>query len=173
MIDRCPCRRTSGTLLGLDNGALIVRDERGPVIYVREYDTLRFTQGGGLPGSTLQLTVDGKAGDVAAALTYPTSGLGWRAAYSAQLLEGAACRMRLDALASIANHSGRDYAGATSEAHRRLAEHSRGRSRACSLASRRWPPRRPRRRKRCPSSPRSATIAATRSMARSICPTRA
>ncbi len=102
----------AGTLLGLDNGALIVRDESGAVIYVREYDTLRFTQGGGLPGSTLQLTVDGKPGDVAAALTYPTSGLGWRAAYSALLLDGAACRMRLDALASIANRSGRDYAGA-------------------------------------------------------------
>lgn len=100
-----------GTLLGLDNGALIVRDESGQVIYVREYETLRFTQGGGLPGSTLQLMVDGKAGDVAAMLTYPTAGLGWRAAYSALLLEGASCRMRLDALASIANRSGRDYPG--------------------------------------------------------------
>jgi hypothetical protein len=101
-----------GTLLGLDNGALIVRDDSGLVTYVREYDTLRFLQGGGLPGSTLQLTVDGKPGDVAASLTYPTSGLGWRAAYSALLLEGSACRMRLDALASIANRSGRDYPGA-------------------------------------------------------------
>ena len=107
-----------GTLLGLDNGALIVRDDdagatAGQVVYVREYDTLRFTQGGGLPGSTLQLTVDGKPGDVAAMLTYPTSGLGWRAAYSALLGDGTACRMRLDALASIANRSGRDYAGST------------------------------------------------------------
>src|SRR6185312_3076107 len=107
-----------GTLLGLDNGALIVRDDNagatsGQVVYVREYDTLRFTQGGGLPGSTLQLTVDGKPGDVAAMLTYPTSGLGWRAAYSALLGTGTACRMRLDALASIANRSGRDYAGST------------------------------------------------------------
>ena len=103
-----------GTLLGLDNGALIVRDETagpssGQVVYVRDYDTLRFTQGSGLPGSTLQLTVDGKGGDVAASLTYPTSGLGWRAAYSALLLEGNGCRMKLDALASIANRSGRDY----------------------------------------------------------------
>jgi hypothetical protein len=101
-----------GTLLGLDNGALIVRDDSGLVTYVREYDTLRFLQGGGLPGSTLQLTVDGKPGDVAASLTYPTSGLGWRAAYSALLLEGSACRMRLNALASIANRSGRDYPAA-------------------------------------------------------------
>ena len=101
-----------GTLLGLDNGALIVRDDSGLVTYVREYDSLRFLQGGGLPGSTLQLTVDGKPGDVAATLTYPTSGLGWRAAYSALLADGAACRMRLDALASIANRSGRDYPAA-------------------------------------------------------------
>lgn len=103
-----------GTLLDVNDGALIVRDDAsGQIVYVREYDTLRFTQGSGLPGSTLQLVADGKAGDVAAALTYPTSGLGWRAAYSASLLEGGACRMRLDALASIANRSGRDYASST------------------------------------------------------------
>ncbi|HEY6985392.1 MAG TPA: hypothetical protein VH375_04875, partial [Rhodanobacteraceae bacterium] len=106
-----------GTLLGIDNGALIVRDETagpsaGQIVYVRDYDTLRFTQGSGLPGSTLQLIVDGKGGDVIATLTYPTSGLGWRAAYSALLLEGNGCRMKLDALASVANRSGRDYSGA-------------------------------------------------------------
>ncbi|HEY6894486.1 MAG TPA: DUF4139 domain-containing protein [Rhodanobacteraceae bacterium] len=101
-----------GTLLGLDNGALILRDEGGQIFYVREYDSLTFTKGSGLPGSTLQLTVDGKPGDVAASLTYPTSGLGWRAAYSALLLDGAGCRMRLDALASVANRSGRDYPAA-------------------------------------------------------------
>jgi hypothetical protein len=98
-----------GTLLGLDGGALIVRDDSGEVVYVREYDTLHFTQGSGLPGSTLQLMVDGKPGDVAATLTYPTSGLGWRAAYSASLLGENPCRIRLDALASVANRSGRDY----------------------------------------------------------------
>ena len=101
-----------GTLLGLDNGALIVRDEGGQVFYVREFDSLSFTKGSGLPGSTLQLTVDGKPGDIAATLTYPTSGLGWRAAYSALLLGEAPCRMRLDALASVANRSGRDYPAA-------------------------------------------------------------
>jgi hypothetical protein len=103
-----------GTLLGINDGALIVRDDASSqIVYVREYDTLRFTQGSGLPGSTLQLVADGKAGDVTATLTYPTSGLGWRAAYSASLLDGAACRMRLDALASIANRSGRDYGSST------------------------------------------------------------
>jgi hypothetical protein len=102
-----------GTLLGVDSGSLVVRDDAsGQVMYVREYDTLRFSEGSGLPGSTLQLVVDGSAGAVPAVLTYPTSGLGWRAAYSALLLDSSDCRMRLDALASIANRSGRDFPAA-------------------------------------------------------------
>jgi hypothetical protein len=102
-----------GMLLGVDNGALIGRVEGGNVVYVHEYDAVNFTQGTGLPGSTLQLAVDGKPGDVSATLTYPTTGLGWRAAYSMMLLDNTGCRMRLDALASIANRSGRNYSGAT------------------------------------------------------------
>ncbi|HKE46670.1 MAG TPA: hypothetical protein VKB52_01280, partial [Rhodanobacteraceae bacterium] len=98
-----------GTLIGIDGGAPIVRDASGQVVYVREYDTLRFAQGSGLPGSTLQLAIDGKPGDIAAALTYPTSGLGWRAAYSVLLQDASGCHLRLDALASIANRTGRDY----------------------------------------------------------------
>lgn len=102
-----------GTLLGLDGGSLILRDDASAqVVYVRDYAALRFVEGSGLPGSTLQLIVDGSAGAVSAALTYPTSGLGWRAAYSALLLDGGGCRMRLDALASIANRSGRDFPAA-------------------------------------------------------------
>lgn len=101
-----------GTLVGVDNGAPILRDASGQIVYVRDYDTLRFAEGGA-PGSTLQLAVDGKAGAVDAALTYPTSGLGWRAAYSMLLVDDDACRARLEALASIANRSGRDYTGAT------------------------------------------------------------
>jgi hypothetical protein len=101
-----------GTLVGIDNGALIVRGADGNVVYVRDYDTIAFAQGTGLPGSTLQLAVDGKPGDVSATLTYPTSGLGWRAAYAVTLLDDTGCRMRLDALASIANRSGRNYSSA-------------------------------------------------------------
>jgi hypothetical protein len=105
--------KVRGTLLGVDGGALIVRDDASSeVSYVRDYDAVQFTRGSGLPGATLQISVDGKAGDVPARLTYPTSGLGWRAAYSAELLDGSGCRMRLDALASIANRSGRDYLAA-------------------------------------------------------------
>lgn len=100
----------SGTLLGVDGGALIVRAADGSIAYVHEYDRVTFTSGSGLPGSTLQLVVDGGSGATPATLTYPTSGIGWRAAYSA-LLTGSdnACRLRLDALASVANRSGRDF----------------------------------------------------------------
>ncbi|MEP7045002.1 MAG: DUF4139 domain-containing protein [Dokdonella sp.] len=97
-----------GTLVALDGGNLGVRSNEGRISYIREYAQVQFPEGSGHPGSTLQLVVDGKAGTAAASLTYPTSGLGWRAAYSALLLDGE-CRIRLDALASIANRSGRDF----------------------------------------------------------------
>jgi hypothetical protein len=101
-----------GILVAVDNGSLGVRGNDGRISYVREFARVEFPQGSGMPGSTLQLAVDGKAGSTQANLTYPTSGLGWRAAYSALLEGDADCHLRLDALASIANHSGRDYTGA-------------------------------------------------------------
>lgn len=100
-----------GTLVAVDGGSLGVRGADGRVTYIREFARVAFPQGSGLPGSTLQLAVDGKAGAVDAELTYPSAGLGWRAAYSA-LLSADACSLRLDALASIANRSGRDYPNA-------------------------------------------------------------
>lgn len=101
-----------GTLIAIDGSGVGIRGANGRVSYVRDYARVEFAEGSGLPGSTLQVAVDGKAGAAAATLTYPTSGLGWRAAYSALLLGNDGCRMRLDALATIANRSGRDYAGA-------------------------------------------------------------
>ena len=101
-----------GTLVAIDGATLGVRDSDGHVGYVHDYTRVRFPQRDGLPGSTLQVAVDGKAGAASASLTYPTSGLGWRAAYAALLQDGPACTLRLDALASIANRSGRDYSGA-------------------------------------------------------------
>jgi len=101
-----------GMLVAIDGNGLGIRGANGRVSYVRDYARVEFAEGSGLPGSTLQVAVDGKAGAAPATLTYPTSGLGWRAAYSALLLGDEGCRMRLDALASIANRSGRDYAGA-------------------------------------------------------------
>lgn len=104
-----------GTLLGIDGDSLIVRSAADSgIAYVREYDRLTFAPGSGLPGSSLQLVVDGGSGATNASLTYPTSGIGWRAAYSALLIgNDNACRLRLDALASIANRSGRDFPAST------------------------------------------------------------
>ncbi len=99
----------SGILLSIDGNGIGVRSDDGRIHYVREYTSVRFAVGGGLPGSTLQLALDGSAGTQLARLTYPTAGLGWRAAYSAVIGSGNACSMRLEALASIANRSGRDY----------------------------------------------------------------
>ncbi len=101
-----------GTLIALDGGSLGVRGADGRISYLREFARVAFAEGSGLPGSTLQLAIDGKAGAAPASLTYPTSGLGWRAAYSALLLGDGDCRLRLDSLASIANRSGRDYPAA-------------------------------------------------------------
>ena len=99
----------SGVLVGVDGDGISVRDDNGGVRYLRDFATVRFLESAGRSGSVLQVTVDGSAGTLPATLTYPTSGLGWRAAYSALLESSSACRLRLDALASIANRSGRDY----------------------------------------------------------------
>ncbi|HEU4663974.1 MAG TPA: DUF4139 domain-containing protein [Dokdonella sp.] len=101
-----------GTLVAIDGNGLGVRAANGRISYVHDYVRVEFAEGSGMPGSTLQVAVDGKAGAATPMLTYPTSGLGWRAAYSALLLGDDGCRLRLDALASIANRSGRDYAAA-------------------------------------------------------------
>ena len=100
-----------GTLVAIDGGNLGVRGSDGRISYIRDFARITFPNGSGLPGSTLQLAIDGKSGSVNANLTYPTSGLGWRAAYSAVLQEGRNCSLKLDALASIANRSGRDFSG--------------------------------------------------------------
>ncbi|ANB18329.1 DUF4139 domain-containing protein [Dokdonella koreensis] len=102
----------TGVLVGVDGNGLTVRDDSGDMRYLREYAAVRFLDRTGQPGSTLQLVVDGSAGNTLAALTYPTSGLGWRAAYAATLADGSGCSLNLEALASIANRSGRDYQGA-------------------------------------------------------------
>lgn len=99
----------SGILLSIDGNGIGVRGDDGRVNYVRDYSNVQFAEGSGLPGSTLQLSVDGGSGTQLANLTYPTSGLGWRAAYSALISSGNSCSVRLEALASIANRSGRDY----------------------------------------------------------------
>lgn len=102
-----------GVLIAIDGENLGIRGSDGRIGYVRDFGRVEFAPGAGLPGSTLQVVVDGKAGATAATLSYPTAGLGWRAAYSALLASGGDCKLHLDALASIANRSGRDYSAAT------------------------------------------------------------
>ena len=102
----------SGTLLRAGDG-LLVRSPLGNTL-VRDYAAVR-VQGGDFPtGSSLRLRVDAaRAGTTTATLSYPTGGLGWRAAYVATLQPGNACRMAFESRASIANRSGRDWHDAT------------------------------------------------------------
>jgi hypothetical protein len=98
----------NGTLLRAGDG-LLVRGSLGTTL-VRSYAGVR-SSGGDFPlGSSLSLRVDAaRAGDARAVLSYPTSGIGWRAAYVATLQPGTACRMQFESRASIANRSGRDW----------------------------------------------------------------
>lgn len=99
----------NGTLLRAGDG-LLVRGSNGQTTLVTHYAAVR-SSGGDFPtGSSLRLRVDAaRAGPAQAVLSYPTSGLGWRAAYVATLQPGAACRMQFESRASIANRSGRDW----------------------------------------------------------------
>jgi hypothetical protein len=98
----------SGTLLRAGNG-LLVRGANGTTL-VRDYAAVRSAEGDFPLGSSLNLRVDAaRSGQARAVLSYPTPGLGWRAAYVATLQPGAACRMRFESRASIANRSGRDW----------------------------------------------------------------
>lgn len=98
----------SGVLLRARNG-LLVGDGHGATL-VHDYAAVR-AQGGNFPtGASLRLRVEStQAGTSTATLSYPTAGLGWHAAYLATLQPGAACRMRFESRASIANRSGRDW----------------------------------------------------------------
>lgn len=103
-----------GILLAADGNGLSVRGADGRVLVVHDYATVALPPGAVGGGGSVLLDVDASSsGARSAQLTYGTSGIGWRAAYSATLSSGDACRMRFDPLASIANRSGRDYDGAT------------------------------------------------------------
>ena len=98
-----------GTLVRTGDG-LLVRDDAGRTTLVTQYAAVR-TPDADLPaGTRLDLRIDAaRAGPVTATLSYPTAGLGWRAAYVGTLEPGAECRLRLASSASIANRSGRDW----------------------------------------------------------------
>jgi hypothetical protein len=100
-----------GTLarVGADGSLIIGGDVYGPTV-VRDYAAVKLTGGEVGGGARLQLRVDAPNGGATdAVLTYPTSGIGWRAAYTATLKPGNSCRMQLKSQASIANRSGRDW----------------------------------------------------------------
>jgi hypothetical protein len=99
----------NGTLLRAGDG-LLVRDDSGKTTLVRHYAAVRSPDTTFPTGASLSLRVDaGRTGEQQAVLSYPTAGLGWRAAYVATLLPGTACRMQFESRASIANRSGRDW----------------------------------------------------------------
>ncbi|RDS86591.1 DUF4139 domain-containing protein [Dyella psychrodurans] len=102
----------NGTLLRAGGDGLVVRGSNGTTL-IRQYAAVN-TEGGNFPtGSSLRLRVDAsRSGQANAVLSYPTSGIGWRAAYVATLQPGNACNMQFESRASIANRSGRDWNGA-------------------------------------------------------------
>ncbi len=98
----------SGTLLRAADG-LLIRGVTGTTL-VRDYAAVRSSDSDFPLGSSLSLRVDAaRAGKAEASLSYPTGGLGWRAAYVATLQPGSSCRMQFESRASIANRSGRDW----------------------------------------------------------------
>jgi hypothetical protein len=100
----------SGTLLRASDDGLVVSNAGGGTTLIRTYAAVN-TSGGNFPtGSSLRLRVDASRGGAAnAVLSYPTTGVGWRAAYVATLQPGNACTMQFESRASIANRSGRDW----------------------------------------------------------------
>lgn len=102
----------TGTLLRAGDG-LQLRDGSGSTVVVRDFAAV--SSHGDFPDTGATLTVrvaDGSAGNDAAALDYPTQGLGWRASYIGTLAAGGSCRMSFQARASVANRSGRDWTDA-------------------------------------------------------------
>jgi len=99
----------SGTLLRAGDG-LVIRSDDGHATLVHDYAAVRVSSDSMPIGSSLDLRVSAtRTGHTTAVLSYPTSGLGWRAAYVATLQPGVACRMQFESRASIANRSGRDW----------------------------------------------------------------
>lgn len=92
------------------NGGLVIGgDVFGPTV-VRDYSAVKLTGGQVGGGARLQLRVDAPgSGATQATLTYPTSGIAWRGAYTGIIQPGGSCQMQLKSMASIANRSGRDW----------------------------------------------------------------
>ncbi|MBU6476378.1 MAG: DUF4139 domain-containing protein, partial [Xanthomonadaceae bacterium] len=103
----------TGELLGASDNGVLIRTSDGKVHLVHQYQSVTLSADSVSGGSSVLLDVSAKSGgNRDALLTYTTSGLGWRAAYTATLESGSTCRMQFKPDASIANRSGRDYDGA-------------------------------------------------------------
>jgi hypothetical protein len=99
----------SGTLLRAGDDGLVIRADNGTTL-IRQYAAVNTAQGDFPAGSSLRLRVDAaRSGEAEALLSYPTSGIGWRAAYVGTLKPGNACSMQFESRASIGNRSGRDW----------------------------------------------------------------
>ncbi|MEO7066620.1 MAG: DUF4139 domain-containing protein [Rhodanobacter sp.] len=102
----------SGTLLRAGSDGLVVRNG-GATRLIRTYAAVQVNEGDFPSGSSLRVRLDAAhAGPVTASLSYPTSGLGWRAAYVGTLQPGNACRLQFESRASIANRSGSTWQNA-------------------------------------------------------------
>lgn len=102
-----------GVLLGASSDGVLVRTADGKVLLIHQYASVALPADAVNGGSSVLLDVDARSGGARnALLTYATSGLGWRAAYTATLDAGGTCRMQFKPEASIANRSGRDYTSA-------------------------------------------------------------
>jgi hypothetical protein len=100
----------NGTLLRAGDEGLIVSNANGGTTLVRNYAAVNTSNSNFPTGSSLRLRVDAsRSGDTTAVLSYPASGMGWRAAYVATLKPGNSCSMQFESRASIANRSGRDW----------------------------------------------------------------
>ncbi len=101
----------AGTLLRVDGDTLTLRNAAGQLELVREWSAVSLGAGEPAPrGATLEVALGaGHAGSYPVTLTYPTRGLGWHAAYTANLAPGVDCRIDFHAAASLSNQSGRDW----------------------------------------------------------------
>lgn len=98
-----------GTLRRVGDDGLMIRNAAG-TSWIHQYAGVRVGSGDFPTGSSLRLRVAAaRGGNSEAVLSYPTAGLGWRAAYVATLQPGDTCRMQFESRASIANRSGRDW----------------------------------------------------------------
>jgi hypothetical protein len=113
---RVAIEHTSGGAKQTDNGTLVAIGDSltlaladGRYKVIREYDSLSVLEADDLPGAEPLLRWEVQAREAGTAgfrLTYPTTGLAWRAEYVARIAEGDGCQLVLDASALVANRSG-------------------------------------------------------------------